>query len=244
MLDYATTSKTSHQNLYEKYFNQVLNPKTPIQDQTGPYISISRDFGCMANVIAEKLSEKLSRRNYNQGVKKRWEWLNQSILTESAKALEISPSKIEYVFQSQKKTMMDEIVSAMSARYYKSDRKIRKTIIDVIRSIVISGNVILVGRGGVAFAKDNPKSIHIKLVAPIEWRVDHISKNYNKTNAEALKYIREVDQERKYLIDSFIGQDTDLSIFDLVLNRKTMSEAEIITIILNLIEARKLIRRK
>jgi len=245
MLDSTTTTKkASHRNLFEKYFNEVLNPQAPKQIETGPYISISRDFGCMANSIAQKLSVELSKYNYNRGTQKPWTWLNNSILLASAKTLEISPSKIEYVFQSQKKTMMDEIVGAMSAKYYKSDRKIRKTITDVIRSIAKSGNVIMVGRGGVAFAKDNPQSIHVKLTAPIEWRVEHISKNYNKTKSEALRYILEVDQERKYLIDSFMGYDTDISIFDIMFNRKSMSEEEIITIILNLAEARKLITKK
>jgi cytidylate kinase len=163
------------------------------------------------------------------------------ILEEAARALELSPAKIEYVFQSQKKTVMDEIVSAMSARYYKSDKKIRKTIIEVIRSIVISGNVIIVGRGGVAFKKDNPQSLHIKLIAPIEWRIDRISKNYQKTRQEALKYILDIDQERKYLIDSFLGFDTDESIFDMVFNRQTMDDGEITSIILQTMEKKKLI---
>jgi cytidylate kinase len=244
MSNSQTHSTASHRNLFEKYFNQVLHPETPTQVETGPYISISRDFGCMANNIAKKLCAELTKRNKSLNVKKKWDWLNNHILIESAKVLETPPSKIEYVFHSHKKTMMDEIVGAMSARYYKSDRKIRKTIIEVIRSIVKSGNVILVGRGGVAFAKDNPQSLHIKLIAPIEWRVDHISKNYNKTKTEALQHILEIDMERKYLIDSFMGYDTDLSIFDIVFNRKTVSEEEIITTIINMAESKGLIGRK
>jgi cytidylate kinase len=243
MSNSQTYSTATHRNLFEKYFNQVLHPETPTQVETGPFISISRDFGCMANSIAEKLCTELTKRNKSLGIKKKWDWLNNHILIESAKVLETPPSKIEYVFHSQKKTMMDEIVGAMSARYYKSDRKIRNTIIEVIRSIVKSGNVILVGRGGVAFAKDNPRSLHVKLIAPIEWRVEHISKNYKKTKSEALKHILEIDMERKYLIDSFMGYDTDLSIFDVVFNRKTITEEEIINAILNLAEARKLIRK-
>lgn len=244
MLDIQTIPAKTHGNLFEKYFNQVLHPKDPIRIKSGPYISISRDFGCMANSIAKKLSVELSKQNNNQGIESSWNWLNNNILIESAKALETTPSKIEYVFHSKKKTMMDDIVGAMSARYYKSDFKIRKTIIEVIRSIVKSGNVILVGRGGVAFAKDNPKSLHIKLTAPIEWRVERISRNYNKTQSEALRYILEVDKERKFLIDSFLGYDTDLSIFDIVFNRKTMSEDEIVSIILNLVKAKRLIKKK
>ncbi|MCD4696488.1 MAG: cytidylate kinase-like family protein [Bacteroidales bacterium] len=233
---------TYYRNVFEEYFNQALHQNTEYIVETGPYVSISRDFGCRANVIAQKLSKELTRRCFYKNINHEWKWLNKSILIESSKALEISPSKIQYVFRSKKKTMMDDIVGAMSTRYYKSDRKIRNTILDVLRSIARSGHVIIVGRGGVAFAKDNPDSLHIKLTAPIEWRVDHISKNYNKSRGEALQYVQDVDQERKYLIDSFIGHDSDHSIFDLVFNRKTMKEEEIISIILNLMQSRKLIR--
>lgn len=235
------TQKT-YRNVFEKYFNEMLQSKKTSLIETAPYISISRDFGCMANTISQKLARELTKRNKATGIQKDWKWINKVILHESAKALELSPSKIEYVFQSQRKTMMDDIVSAMSTRYYKSDKRIRKTIIEVIRSIAKTGHVIIVGRGGVAFAKDNPKSLHIKLTAPIEWRIDRVVKNYNKSPKDALKYLREVDQERKFLIDSFMGFETDCSIFDLILNRQTLKDDEIISTILNLMEKRKLIR--
>ncbi len=231
-----------HGNLFEKYFNQILHEEKTKLVETGPYISISRDFGCMANKIAEKLARELSKRERES--KKKWKWINKSILQESSKALELSPSKIEYVFQSQSKTMIDEIVSAMSTRYYKSDKKIRKTIVDVIRAIAKTGHIIIVGRGGVAFAKDNPKSLHIKLVAPVEWRVDRIAKNYKKTKKDALKYIKDTDLERKYLIDNFMGFETDNTIFDIVLNRKSLTEKEILSMIINLLETKKLIGQK
>lgn len=242
MVTTVNYTQRNYRNVFEKYFNEMLqNQKTKLIE-TGPYISISRDFGCMANVIAQKLSRELTKRNKAAGIQKDWKWINKQILQESAKALELSPSKIEYVFQSQRKTMMDEIVSAMSTRYYKSDKRIRKTIIEVIRSIAKTGHIIIVGRGGVAFAQDNPKSLHIKLIAPIEWRVDRIVKHYNKTRKEALKYILEVDEERKYLINSFMGFETDCAIFDMTFNRQSLKDDEIITSILNLMEKRKLIR--
>jgi len=230
-----------YRNVFEKYFNEILHEQKTKLVEIGPYISISRDFGCMANVIAQKLSAELTQRNKQKGTKKEWKWINKVILEEASKALELSPAKIEYVFQSQKKTIMDEVVSAMSARYYKSDKKIRKTIVEVIRSIVKTGHVIIVGRGGVAFKNDNPKSLHIKLIAPIEWRVDRISKNYQKTRQEALKYILEIDQERKFLIDSFMGFDTDDSVFDIIFNRQTMDDDVITSIIIQTLEQRKLI---
>ncbi len=237
----ATIKETSYRNLFEKYFSHILNDTHVPEKPVGPFISISRDFGCLANPVADRLSRELNNRYRQMGIRREWKWLNKQILEESAKALEVSPSKIKYIFQSQQKTMIDEIVAAMSTRYYKSDKKIRKTIIEVIRSFARTGDVIIVGRGGVAFGKDNPNSLHIKLTAPIEWRVDRIRRNYNKTESEALLYVLEVDQERKFLIDSFMGYETDLSIFDLVFNRKTMSEGEIVSSILHIIERRDML---
>jgi cytidylate kinase len=234
-------SSTASGNLFMHYFNQVLQEKEPKLVKTGPYISISRDFGSMANDIARLLAEALTSRSKAKGFNKEWRWLNQSILIESSEALQLSPSKIEYVFRSKRKTTMEEVVEAMSTRYYKSDKKIRNTITQVIRSIAQTGHVIIVGRGGVAFRKDNPHSLHIKLTAPLDWRIERISRNYQKSRDEAKLFIMEMDKERKFLIDSFMGYETDHSLFDVVFNRKTMSEDEIVSIVLNLAEARKMI---
>jgi cytidylate kinase len=231
----------SSRNIFEKYFNEKLSDQKMRFFETGPYISISREFGCMANPIASMLSSQLSHRNKLKGKKSEWKWINKAIMEEAARELELSPSRIEYVFQSQRKTTMDEIVSAMSARYYKSDLKIRKTIIEVIRSIVISGNIIIVGRGGVAFKKDNPMSLHIKLIAPLEWRINRISENYKINRQEAIKNIREIDRERKFLIDSFVGIETDDTIFDIIFNRQAMDDKAIVSNIIHTLDQRKLI---
>lgn len=230
-----------YRNLFDKYFSEMLYEGKPKIVETAPYISISRDFGCMANVIAQKLADALTKISRAKGISHDWQWLNKALLQESAKALELSPSKIDYVFHSQRKTIMDEVVAAMSTRYYKSDRKIRNTIVEVIRSIAQTGNVIIVGRGGVAFKYDNPLSLHIKLTAPIEWRVDRISINYHKSRQEAYKTILDVDHERKFLIDSFMGFNTDETLFDIIFNRSTLDDEIIISTIINMMERKKLL---
>lgn len=237
MIDKFVYTNNPWSNVFDKYFSDVLHDKKTKVYKGGPYVSISRDFGSMANIIADKLCVELNK----SGKGKVWNWINKTILIESSKALELSTSKIEYVFQSRQKSMMDEIVGAMSTRYYKSDRKIRNTIIQVIQSVAQTGHVVIVGRGGVAFAKDNPQSFHFKLTAPLEWRVKRISSSYNKTKEDALKYVLETDKERKYLIDSFMGFETDHSIFDVVLNRQNFSDEDVVSTIIKLMKAKKVI---
>ncbi len=96
----------------------------------------------------------------------------------------------------------------------KSDRRIRNTIIEVVKTIVKTGNVIIVGRGGVSFAKENDQSLHIKITAPLDWRINRIMKSYDLDKKAAKEYIETVDSERKMLIENFMNQPFDPSIFD------------------------------
>lgn len=228
--------------ILEKYINEILEDKPVHISDPGPFISISRDFGCLAEPIAKKLAMELSRLTDKEGKTHEWTWINKEILNESSRVLGLKPSQIKYVFISGKKSMMEEVVGALSARYYKSDKKIRNTILEVMKKIASGGYVVIVGRGGVAFGLDVPLSLHIKLQAPLQWRIDRISENYNKSYDEALRHIHEVDKERKFLIDSFFGYETDLTIYDMVINRMVIPEDTIVQTILHLAVSKGLVK--
>lgn len=230
------------QALLEKYINEILENKPAIVNNPGPFISISRDFGGLAEPIAEKLTKELSMMTGPDGKKHEWKWINKEILTESSKLLGLKPAQVKYVFMSGKKSMMEEVIGALSTRYYKNDKKIRNTIMEVMYKIVAGGYVVVVGRGGVAFGKNIPHSAHIKIQAPIDWRIERIMKNYNKTHEEAVSHINEVDKERKFLLDSFFGYNTDMTIYDLVVNRKTVDEETIIKMIIQLSLSKGLVK--
>jgi len=234
-------SDYSWHSIFHEYFIKSMDEKPLVISKPGPFISISREFGCIANNIARKLSIELTKLNLKKGKTQQWKWINKEILIESAEELELKPSKIEYVFLSQHKSAIDEFISAMTKKYFKSDKYIRKTITNIIKSILSDGNVIIVGRGGISFGTEIPRSIHIKLIAPLDWRVKRISKNYKMEVAEAERNIRKVDAERKHLIDNFFQKETDNSIFDLIFNRKTVPEDQIIKTIIELSKLKKII---
>jgi len=229
------------QRTFHKYFNEILYEKPIVRKVPGPYVSIGRDFGCMATPVAKKLAVELTKINKVAGKRDEWRWINRAILEASAEELGLKTSDIKYVFRSQQKTAMDEVVSALSSKYYQSDRKIRKTIKEVIRSLLSEGNVIIIGRGGAAFTQHIPKSLHIKLTAPLEWRINRISQSYDMNPERAEKFMKKVDKERRTLLESFLGKKTDNTIYDVVFNRKTMSEAQIIKAILCMMDSKKLI---
>ena len=145
-------------NLKDYLTDQYL--KTSVPADVGPLVTISREFGCQAKVIAQKLIEAINEKLRAKGIVSDWKWINKEVLEECAKELEVRPSRIQHVFEAEEKTTMDQIVSSLSERYYTSDQKIKHTISKVIRSFANKGKVVIVGRGGVTLTKNHPKAIH------------------------------------------------------------------------------------
>jgi len=155
--------------------------------------------------------------------------------------VQVDPDKIKYVFDYEQKSLIDGIISAQFNKYYKSERKIRNTIAKVIRNMAYEGNVIIVGRGGVAIAHDIARSLHIMLEAPLDWRTLRVAENYHVSQTEARKTVIEVDKKRKKFREYFQGKNTDYTRFDLIFNCMTFSIEEIVQIILKAAEVRKLV---
>lgn len=209
--------------------------------EPGPVVTISREFGCPSKVIANLLTETINKKLREKRDKNIWRWISKEILAETAKELKIDPSKIEYVFKYEKKSIIDEIISSQSSKYYKSEKKIRNTIGEVVRSIAEKGNVVIVGRGGVAITKEIPKSYHIKLEAPLEWRSLIVSEKYNLDFNKAREYAIKMDKQREDFRSYFYGRDNDYTAFDVKFNCMTLTNTEIAEAIVTLIELRSFI---
>jgi cytidylate kinase len=82
--------------------------------------------------------------------------------------------------------------------------------------------------------------LHLKLYAPLEWRIEVIANKHKISAAEAQKYILEVDKSRNALLRDFTC-DTSDCIFDIMYNCKKISKETIVENVFNVMELRKLI---
>jgi len=217
-----------------KYNISPVESKSP-----GPVITISRDFGCPANLCAADLAELLTQKDENK--EEPWKVISKEILEQAAKELGLTPEKIEFVFNFEKRSMVDEVLEALSAKYYKSERKIRNTIKDVIRAMGEKGRVIIVGRAGSAILRDVPNSLHIKLIAPLDYRVDGVSRRHQITHSEAKKLTIDMDRKRKLLRNEFAGREVTIEDYDLILNCKDLKSDEVVEILTKAAEVKGLI---
>ena len=221
-----------------KYLEERYQDSMIKQEYEGPVVTIARDFGCPARKIASRLVNQLNQLKDSKTKTIRWRWISKEILAESAKELEMDPADIKYVFQYEKKTVFDDILSSQSRKYYKSDRKIRKTVAQVIRNIASEGNAVIIGRGGVAITKDIEKSLHIKLEAPMEWRALRASEKYCITVEQARKRAVEIDKKRLEFRNYFHGTESDYTRFDIRYNCMSLSLNDIVCNIVDMLKLR------
>ncbi len=163
------------------------------------------------------------------------------MLENAANKLRLNPSKINYIFEAGKKTHVDEVLAAFSSRYYKNDKMVRKTITEVIRHYASEGNIIIVGRAGVATTRDMPGGLHLRFTAPYEWRFNSLKKRKEFQDKDLKSFIRMHDIKKRKLIESFCGKDLSDIQFDLTLNCATFTRQQIISFIINAMKMKNLI---
>jgi cytidylate kinase len=207
----------------------------------GPVVTISREVGCPAKIIAASLTEELNKLKKSKTKDHPWRWISKEILQESAKELDADFDQIQHVFDYKKRGVLEDLLMAQSKDYYKSDLKIRTTIAKVIRRFANEGNAIIVGRGGVAITRDIPRSIHVFLEAPLEWRTIRVAEKHSFSIEQARSYAQNIDKKRTHFRDYFQGKGNDYTRFDMKLNCMTLENKEITEIIIGAIKSRSMI---
>ena len=229
-------------NILVKYLEERYKSENNDKEQPslGPVITISREFGCPSKVISAELAEILTKRN--AGIPDQpWKVITKEILDKSANEIGMEPEKIAYIFNFEKKNMLDDILEAFSYKYYKSDRKIKKTVREIIHSFGEAGNIIIIGRCGATITRDIEKSLHIRLIAPLEHRLIWIKSKFKIDNKEARKMAIDTDKNRAQLRDEFAGKKVDDLEYDLIFNTKTITTEQIVEIIIKSLETKNII---
>jgi len=229
-------------NILRNYMRSRMERKT-VQEMHvdyGPVITISRAYGCPGKMLAQDLASNLNKRVI--GTKeKHWKWISKEILEESARELKLNRYMIKEAVNANEKGILDDMIISLAHKFYPSDAKVKKTLADVIKGFAKEGHVIIVGRAGVSLTRSIKKSLHIRLQAPIEWRIKIISERQHISIDEARRKLLEIDYKRDHLREYFEGMKASNSIFDIVFNYQTMNEEEILESIIRVMELKKMI---
>jgi cytidylate kinase len=186
-------------------------------------------------VITKMLVQKINR---TQNL--HWKWVSKEILSESARELGIPPSEIKYFFSYNEHGMVDGILNTLS-NYYITDRKVFNAVRKFIKSIGFAGNIIIVGRGGAAICHDIKNSLHIRLLAPLEWRTEKIMEFYHLDRNKAIEFIKSHDQNRKKFMQHFYQSEDMHDLFDIIYNCASLSKTEIVNSIYSILREKEML---
>lgn len=221
-------------NYMNRRFGEQLRKPEQSVKPAGPVITISREVGCGGLNLAQLLADELNKSVYC----KRWQVVSKEVLSASAHELKLTPSKINRLFSTSEHSTFDEILSAFTEKYYKSSKTITKTVRDVIRNYAKDGCCIIVGRAGHLIAADLENALHLRLIAPLAWRIDSIAERKNMSKAEAKKYIEETEKEREIFRQHFQIPHDDVNRFDLTIDVTRFNQSSLVKLIVAAFEMR------
>lgn len=204
---------------------------------TGPVITISREVGCDGIKFAKKLALQLN----NQKMQSVWKVLSKEIFFESAKELDLAPEKVRQTFKKTDRYTFEQILKAFGDKRYKSETKITNTVREVVHGLAVDGYNIIVGRASHIIAQDIQKALHIRLTAPLDYRINTIINNNSLSRIDALKFIDKVESERIAFRSALHENSLHEELFDITINRASFNDAQAIELIINAIKQKQML---
>jgi cytidylate kinase len=198
--------------------------------QAGPFITISRQYGCMAYALAERLAQRL-------GV----EFPEWNFTIYDRKILEVL---------AQRKSFTADLIDSLSARTRgviedwadfliagrPSEVQVVRHLVRTLCSVAALGEAILIGRGGAVITRKLAAGIHVRLIAPLEWRIARLRENPERAAEANAEFVKRADRERERFTRKYLGADgSDPELYHLILNNQYLSMEEQVEVITALV---------
>jgi cytidylate kinase len=216
----------------ERYRHELIEKPA---GASGPLITLSRLTGCDGRDLASSLVASLNMK-YNTT---KWRWVDKEIIYDAAKELKTDSERIESYYMGVSMSGLSEMIMAFSGSFV-TDSTVKKTVKEVVLSIAHEGFAVLIGRGGVSITRNMPNAIHIRLVAPLYWRIENIMRKKGFSLEKAEEYVIDTDEKRYNLIANFLDtKPLNLDyLFDATINRSSFTIQQISDMILSMYAAK------
>ncbi|MGH7173662.1 MAG: AAA family ATPase [Gemmataceae bacterium] len=180
-------------------------------------ITVSRQYGAGGGEVARRLAEALG-----------WELLDRQLLHRAAAVEHVPDAELE---------RLDEKALSMTdrLRLHPPHQRYMHGVTEAARQAATRGKVVLVGRGIRHLLGDMPEVFHLRLVAPLDWRVQRMALRQSWTMEQARTRCLEVDRSRERFTRYFFGPDAlQPEQFDLVANSDRVTLDDVAACVLDL----------
>lgn len=204
--------------------------------QPGPYLTVSRQYGCDGLELAGPLVEKLNQRDEQQ----RWKLYHKELLKQLAEDTGLTEEIIEKERLS-KPSLMKDFLRGLLKSNVPDGYEIRKSITMMVRTVAFEGYAVIIGQGGNAATTDLDNGLSVRIEAPKEWRIARISVREQLSKEAAAARMEEIDAQRQYLREIYEKQNPRQPAFHLSIDNSIFSKEQITELILLAMEQKGLI---
>jgi cytidylate kinase len=168
-------------------------------------ITIDREFGSGAAVIAEKLADRLG-----------WKLWDQRLTDEIAFRMDCERRAVEEreerrdpayyrFFKAFLRGSFEGTINTQRMKMVDADC-IREVAEKIVKEIAETGDCVIVGRGGAYYLADRNDALHVFIYALFDDKVRNI-KGTGKSEEEAIKLAQDVDVDRSFFIKQYFEVD-------------------------------------
>jgi len=189
-----------------------------------PFITISRQFGCGAFPLAEAIAAEMMSRNSEESP---WAVYDQALVKKIADDHKLSESVVNSLGNKMRSEIEESVLGLL--KHFTPELKIYRSLAATIRALALHGRVIIVGRGGAILTRDMPGALHLRLIAPLEWRVEQTAVRLKISVEKAQEHVSTMDAEREAYIKKYLGADIEDPVnYHLLFNNARMNTTQIV----------------
>lgn len=178
-------------------------------------VTLSRQAGCGAVFVAEKVANYLQEHAPVPGVK--WTIFDRQLMLKVLEDHKLSPSLAKILPEDRTSYVQDTLADIF--KVHPTANTMVKLIAETVLRLAEAGNVIIVGRGANIVTAKLPHVLHVRLVADLDDRIERVCQEYNKTPEEARRYCLEEDPARTRYMKTYFNTDiNDPLYYHLVIN--------------------------
>jgi len=178
-------------------------------------VTISRQAGCGAVIIAEKLAHYLQQRVPPESGK--WTVFDRELM-EKVLADHNLPKYLAKFLPEDRTSQIEDTLADIFGVHPPTQKVVQQTA-ETLLQLAELGDVILIGRAGNIVTAKLPNALHVRLVAPLEDRIERICRDDRKSPAEARKFCLEEEQARARYVKTYFRADiNDPLLYHLVIN--------------------------
>jgi cytidylate kinase len=203
--------KAIHQLIEEQVRRWEVLRKEKREAKTLPVITLSREPGSGGKFVAKAVAERLGL-----------ELFHQEIINAMAENADTTTRIIRTLDERSLSMIEDWVSAAISERHLWPD-DVSRVLMRVIGTIGRHGKAIIVGRGA-NFILPPENRFRVRIIAPLEMRVNHVAETYSVPKKEAKRRVLRTESDRQAFVRKYFYSDiSDPANYDMILNTGRLS---------------------